>query len=529
MAKDEDIPGDAATQDLKKDKVCGFNRKYLIPKGFYFFFFAAQGSLLPYLSLYLKQLELPASQVGIITGIKPYIAFFFIPVWSAIADKYRISRLLFFISTIAINLGLLSYAFAPMDLCEDKSLRNVTKFHRSVEFHGIPYNISYMERVTEMAQDSSDLTPWPQGDQIAFEGTDTYHSAKKTQVFLYLLLVTVFFTVISCPSLTFGDSATVQLLRENNETHKYGKQRLWGSIGWGMMAFLVGAAVSKTHLCPPGSAKRKDVNYYPCFYTYGGFMLIALFIGLKLDFEKNKSEPDNVLLEDIEIAEHSSEPPQRKSVLKGIQSLMTAHYMIFLTTVFYVGIAMGLIKVFLFWHLKDLGGTQMLFSIMSGVNCVAEVTVYFLSSRLISSFGAVRVLWLGLMCYSFRLFFYAFVKNPWYVIPIETLSGVTTAGVWASLMSFVGNTSVEGATFTLQGILHSVHWGLGHGCGEFIGGFFISAVGAPRTFALFGVLSLADLGAYVLIDHFATKTESPGDGYEKVSTKKSPETGVDDE
>lgn len=432
----------------EEDTFFGLEKKYLIPKGFYFFFFSAQGSLLPYLSLFLKQLELPASQVGVVTGIKPYIAFFFIPIWSAVADKYRISKPLFIVSMLAINLGLVAYAFVPVDLCEEdhvvsKKVREATQ------------NVtSLMEKLSRIAEDSLDETPWPQSQEegTAFQYDGNTHSKKTMGVFLYLLLITVFSTTISCPSLTLGDSATVQQLKENDETHKYGKQRLWGSIGWGSMAFLVGAAVSRTHLCPPGSAKRKDVNYYPCFVAYGIFMLTALGIGFKLKFDDRPvDEKEKIEEEEKEAEKHDYVKSKSKGIMKGIRILMTPRHTMFLVTVFVVGICMGFIKVFLFWHLKDLGGSQLLFSYMSAVNCIAEVTVYFLSSKLISKLGHIRVLYLGLFCYSVRLFFYAFITRPWYVLPIELLSGITTAGVWASLMSYVGIHSLEGVTVTLQG------------------------------------------------------------------------------
>ncbi|KAK3736142.1 hypothetical protein QZH41_015531, partial [Actinostola sp. cb2023] len=512
MEEDDEERKTEHEANASKKKIFGFDRKYLIPKGFYFFFFSAQGSLLPYLSLFLKQLELPASQVGIVTGIKPYIAFFFIPIWSAVADRYQKSKLLFVISMLAINVGLVAYAFTPIDLCEEDHL--VSKKTR----HLAPRNSNlstYLEQLSMMAEDSLDETPWPQAVGTSFQDTGQVHNDKTMGVFLYLLLVTIFSSILSCPSLTLGDSATVQQLKENNETHKYGKQRLWGSIGWGSMAFLVGAAVSKTHLCPRGSAKRNDVNYYPCFATYGVFMLVALAIGLKLKFDDKQRHPENADENNEDgIKIDRTVKSKTKGILEGMWHMLTPRHTMFLVTVFIVGICMGLIKVFLFWHLKDLGGTQLLFSYMSAVNCIAEVSVYFLSSKLISRIGHIRVLYLGLLCYSIRLFFYAYVKRPWYVLPIEALSGITTAAVWASLMSYVGIHSFEGVNVTLQGILHSVHWGLGHGCGEFVGGFFISAFGASKTFALFGTISLFDLIAYILVDKFAAETKLPADdGY----------------
>lgn len=97
----------------------------------------------------------------------------------------------------------------------------------------------------------------------------------------------------------------------------------------------------------------------------------------------------------------------------------------------------------------------MLFSIISAVNCVAEVFVYFVSSTFIRRIGHIRVLYTALVCYSLRLFYYGLLTNPWYVLAAEPLSGITTAAAWASMTSFVGlNANLESVT-TLQGILQS--------------------------------------------------------------------------
>ena len=58
-----------------------------------------------------------------------------------------------------------------------------------------------------------------------------------------------------------------------------------------------------------------------------------------------------------------------------------------------------------------------------------------------------------------------------------------------------------------SGILHGVHWGLGHGSGELIGGFLISNFGAPTTFAIFGAFSLVIMGIYILVNHLTNGSE----------------------
>ena len=540
----------------KEEGCCAVNKVYLVSKGFYFFFFSAQGSLLPYLALFFKQLELPASQIGAVTGIKPYIAFFFIPFWGCVADRFKKGKILFVISMIAIIAGMVAYAFVPISICEtepteavsaraipQESYRNTysgKRYIRAARHTSLPFpvaqngarsttnmntqagvnaqvkkktkskrgglffprvshiselikNVSPMEgnrhfdqfseqlkvvqfnlesgstarirrnnltnsldSVSQMAEESLEETPWSQSDMIALQGQKSKKtpSRKNTFIFLYLLLATILTTVLSCPSLTLADTATVNLLKQNDDTHKYGKQRMWGSIGYGSMAFLVGAAVSRTHLCPPGSARRKDVNYYPCFAMYVVYNTIALVIGSRFEFNNNgktsNQETDGSAKSTKDETKEKANSGTR-GIIAGLLLLTRPRHAMFLVTAFYVGITMGFIRVFLFWHLKDLGGTQILFSIMTAINCVAEVTLYFLSTRLISFLGTVRVLYLGLTCYAIRLFYYAFVTNPWTVLPIELLSGITTAAVWAAMMSYVGTHSVEGASVTLQG------------------------------------------------------------------------------
>ena len=529
---------DEENDQEKEEKGAGcfkINKVYLVSKGFYFFFFAAQGSLLPYLALFFKQLELPAHQIGAITGVKPYLAFFFIPFWGCVADRFKKGKLLFVISMIAVVLGMVAYALVPINICdtevtsvssrtilnnskhrshlkenslatkdepskssrkpameymemENLRYRNVlgkrpyhiteliskiSPIKKNTDFTGLslnirtgrttkfgPSNLTSLDEVSAMADESLEETPWSQSDMIALQDLKRKTTTRKNSfIFLYLLFATVFSTILSCPGLTLGDTATVNLLKRNGETHKYGKQRLWGSVGYGSMAFLIGAAVSRTHLCPPGSARRKDVNYYPCFVMYIIFNAIALVIGSRFDFNSNnKTKNDNndegatSIDDELPQSQRTEEPKTgSKGIIAGLKLITQPKHAMFLVTAFYVGITMGFIRVFLFWHLKDLGGTQILFSIMTAINCVSEVTLYFLSTKLISFIGTIRVLYLGLICYSIRLFYYAFVSNPWTVLPIELLSGITTAAVWAAMMSYVGTHSVEGASVTLQG------------------------------------------------------------------------------
>ena len=460
-------------EDLEGEKCCpNINRHYLVPKGFFFFFYASNGVLMPYLTLFFKQLQLNAGQVGVVAGMKPYIAFIFIPIWGFIADKTKKAKWIYTLAMLTFATGYFMFSLAPAEhVCRAKS--NSTKHQMEMPMHHIHRKRSMLvlgwHRIlsnksdvinNEKSRRNDNIMPWiidvatSTGDPLHesnFQEKDDVH-VDIHAIFVYLLLVSIFKTIFSCPALTVVDTITVQMLKSNGETNKYGMQRLWGSIGWGLTAFGVGAVLSLLPLCP---GVNDEVNYYPAFYIFTALMLIAFVIGLRLDF-------DGCTKADSHQKSATQDSNNDLSLLKKPQ------FVYFIFTAFYVGVAMAVIRTFLFWHLKDLGGTQFLFSIISAVNCSAEVTMYFLSAWVINILGHIGVLYLGLLCYTIRLIFYALVNNPWWVLCVEPLSGVTTAAVWAAMASYVGVHSVPGSATTVQGkkLLHLKTSSSGHGRGR---------------------------------------------------------------
>ena len=395
--------------------------QYVASKMFYFFFFSAQGSLMPYLALYYKQLRLTAAEAGLVSGAKMYVAFLIIPLWSMLVDKFKVGKLVFIMSATALMTTMLTISMAPANICiprHETSRRSalVMDFPAYDNLSSKYYIEPYQNREPNFGDESLMLSS---------------KSGSFGHLFLFLFLVTICGTVFSCPCLSLADSATVDHLMRNSETHKYGKQRLWGSIGNGLAAFIVGSSISQTNLCP---GEERQINYYWCFYIFAVFVFLSIIAGSRLQFNTRTDSHESIRV---------------CSSLR--QVLANANYLIFLFTVFFDGVAMSFIKAFLFWFLKDLGGTQFLFSVITAVNCFAEVLVYFFSSYLIKWLGNIRVLCIGLFCYFVRFLFYTFLVKPWLVLVIEPLSGITTAALWAAIMSHVGVTAVKDSAVTLQG------------------------------------------------------------------------------
>ena len=74
--------------------------------------------------------------------------------------------------------------------------------------------------------------------------------------------------------------------------------------------------------------------------------------------------------------------------------------------------------------------------------------------------------------------------------------------------------------FFPAGILGGIHWGLGVGSGVVVSGVVINAVGVPKTYFIFSLVSLAILAVF-LIANWVTKFKKDPDetGYKLIETK----------
>ena len=441
-----DIPREASHLDdesssKEDDPYCAclvIDRKYIIPKMFYFFYFAGLGAVLPYQPLFYKELGLQAKKAGIISGIQPFISFLFTPVWGALADKFKTGKMIFIISFVALVSVGIAYLLIPMPPCADKS---ETKGLREVTLRG---NNSILYKISQILAASHER--WP----IEIEGKEVnLQTLRRKQhgrnegfdVFLYLMLVCLIGTIFSCPSLALGDAAAVCLLRRNNDIHKYGKQKKWASIGWGLAAFSFGALVSDSYLCPFVPGQKAHIDYSLCFYGSITLKLVALFSGLCLDFDMNGDKDED-----------KNTSNEKEAGLKAvIRAVGKPRYLAFFVVVLYSGMTFGMIMGFFFWHLEDCSAPLILLSIIPVVRCIADVIVYTLSPRLITKIGVQNLIYLVLVGYIARLSCYMFITSPWYFLPLELLSGLTSAGGWATFVAYIAYHSVEGAPATLQG------------------------------------------------------------------------------
>ncbi|KAL0126821.1 hypothetical protein PUN28_005292 [Cardiocondyla obscurior] len=364
------------------------------------------------------------------------------------------------------------------------------------------------------------------------------------KTFFLLLLLVVVGEFFSAPAITLADSAVITLLGEDAD--RYGHQRMFGSLGWGLAMFFVGIALDHSTAFPdhPCTPDEREKNYTICFAIFsvlmGAALITATQINFKYDFApaepevvKPPAEPtreeqlQSQLSQQLNLpglqdssaavdpkppppegktkmfAQTMKEIPEWVTVLKQFKDVKCAS---FLFVAWFMGFGIGLIFTFLFWHLQDYGGSPTLFGVASVINHISEIFAYFFSFKLIRQIGHVKVLCMGLGGNIFRFLYISWLKNPWWVLPFEFIQGITHAAVWAACCSYIAHNTPAQLRSSAQGVLQGLHHGLGRGCGAVIGGMFVAAYGTTATFRAYGLICTFVLGVFVFINFYRKDT-----------------------
>ena len=510
------IDKDVTENSPNNDTGCcsGTDKQLLVSKLFYLFFFSAFGCVAPYLALYFKQIFISPRQLGIIVSVRSFVQFICAPILSSLAERYNKRLLVILVAVLAYTACYVTIPFIPSDekppACRSKatapkqdnvdlplntstplsSFSTLKEISMSVnpprsdegeDYYYLPWSLFYAPPVDKKKSERNN-------NSVKLAVTDVNkHLSDTSPLYLSILLVIIIGYIFGSPAQTLADIATLQSLGPGR-SHEYGRQALFGSVGYGLVSFIVGAAVSELKTQNPCSGSM-DTNYMPCFICFGVLMIICFFVSTGFRFrasEKNNRKK----------TESNSSSP-------GKESNVNFETVVFIFVVFFCGSAYGFIGTFLLWHIHELGGPQLLFSFVSLFNSTAEVVIYHISHRFVTALGYSRVIYLGLICYGIRFFYYSYCEKPWLVLPIELIHGITSAAVWSAFVYYVSNEAKNPTT--LQGIVSGVYGGLGYAAGGLVGGILVHELGTSAAFLMFGEACLVVLCLFILTNIIGEK------------------------
>jgi PPP family 3-phenylpropionic acid transporter len=280
---------------------------------------------------------------------------------------------------------------------------------------------------------------------------------------LWLLPVVAGYAFFAAPVMPLVDNSVMNLLGERRAL--YGRQRVWGSIGWGVAAALTGAVVDRFGIA-------LSFHAFLILYT------ILLVISLRL-----------------KVSGGAIGQPfwQGLRILASNRALV-----IFLLTVLFAGMGSGIVHNYIFLYLADLGATETLMGLSQTVQTFSEIPVFFFSALLLQRFGARGLLLLSLTAVVIRMMAYTLLPPVWLVLPINLLHGLTFSALWVAGVTYANEVAPKGLGATAQGLFTGVSMGLGSALGALLGGTLYDSFGPTVLFRVAASCVLAGLIFFVV-------------------------------
>ncbi|ETM50828.1 hypothetical protein L914_05229 [Phytophthora nicotianae] len=295
--------------------------------------------------------------------------------------------------------------------------------------------------------------------------------------FNWMIVVVVVANFQVAPTGSLLDHTVLNLL--DKVGGEYGKQRLFGALGYGAGAYITGLIVAVAGI------------------SWSFNVSLALGMTSLLVLRTIPPMQHSRLLQQVDLEDGTLQAP---SFIDNVRLICDkVDVLVLLGVVFLMGLMYGVLSSFLTLNLYNLSGENaQIVGIAIMCETASELPAFFYSHKIINRFGIVNVLLLSIFGYFLRVSYYAVMTNAWSAIPFEFLHGVTYGLAWAACTQYMYSAAPPGCQGTIMGVLNAVQNGLARGVGTLIGGYFYQHYGARTMWLVadFGV-PLAFIGLAV--------------------------------
>lgn len=292
--------------------------------------------------------------------------------------------------------------------------------------------------------------------------------------------------VQSLPAGAMLDHTVLNLLV--TEGGEYGRQRLFGAVGWGIGTYLTGIVVAFGGIF---------WSFNLCLIA-GFSTLLVLRLIPPVKYDEEEMETAN------EVGRGTSgTTPSFMETLRRISHQFDV--LALLGVVFIMGNMHGVFSSFLQLNLYNLAGNDPhIIGVAIMCETASELPAFFFADKLVRKIGTVNVLLVSFAGYALRISYYALMTNPWGALPFEFLHGITFGLTWAACTQYVFTAAPRGCEGTVMGVLSAVQNGLARASGTLIGGYYYEIYGAPVMWIITGFglpLSLLSVATFAYLKH----------------------------
>jgi PPP family 3-phenylpropionic acid transporter len=271
---------------------------------------------------------------------------------------------------------------------------------------------------------------------------------------LLLLLAMIFFRTSVPPLL---DTAVIGMLARNGAS--YGRQRLFGSIGFLLTSYGLGQVMT-----------ARDLDLI--FWVHGGLLAIGCTtLSFLLPFDRQSDE-------------HGSSIWQGLRVLAGQR-----RYVSFLVTMVFYGFGSACFINFVGLRILALGGDSGQVGLGFALSALTEIPVMFMGARLMARFGPPGMIIGGITGIAAAYTFAGLAASPYLVLAAMASVGFFSGAFWTALVTHANQSAPPRLRATGQSLIGAAQGGLGWAIGGVTSGVLWDAFGGT-TVLLTGAASL---------------------------------------
>ncbi|MDQ0352291.1 PPP family 3-phenylpropionic acid transporter [Alkalibacillus filiformis] len=273
---------------------------------------------------------------------------------------------------------------------------------------------------------------------------------------LGLILTFAFFMYFfSAPVGAFGDSLAQR--RADELSISFGTIRTWGSIGFAVSALLAGQYLTWAGI---------DNIIWP-YLLFGSFALLVAF-----------------RLTDAE--------PSKESVsLKSVKLLFqNKRLMLFLLFIMFITISHRTSDSFIGIYIVELGGTESLLGISWFVGVISEAAIFATAAFWFKKYHTLMFIIVAGVLYTIRWFLFGVIHDPWVVIGLQFLHGLTFAVLYLAAFDYITRLIPKVVQGTGHLMFHTVFFGVSGIIGSLMGGPIIDHYSANALYTVLGVFAL---------------------------------------
>jgi len=283
--------------------------------------------------------------------------------------------------------------------------------------------------------------------------------------FAWLVLVVAIYAFFITPIIPLVANSVVELLGDRRR--EYGKQRVWGSYGWGLAGLVSGLLIRRFGL---------PVIFY-AFTILLSFSLIAAArfpvsqrsIGVKVSW-------------------------------KTLGLFTDRRWLLFLCVILVISMGMAMVGNYFMIYLRNLGTPDAWMGVALALATISEIPFLFFSDRLLRRFGMIGLIVMGGGVVGLRALMFSIAAAPWQALALQLVHGLTFALVLVGGVEYASHIAPPGLGATAQGVFSGVFSGLGYAVGSLIGGLLLDSVGVMAMYRWAGTGVLLA----VIIFYFAT-------------------------